>query len=567
MLGVLPQLFRHRAPLRLLTIIFLIVLALAPAIFVGTRVAEAARDVAYWDEVDTALSLLLQLDSGLGWPDFFARIFAISNEHRMVTSRLIFAGSYWLTGTVNFSVIGMIGNASIVALCALLLYAVETTPRRVALGLILSMLMFQFQHFENLLWSGSSIDHYQVVFLAGAAVFGVARGTRLGLLIGALCALLATFTLAHGIITWVIGIAMLWQQRRFQHLMAWTAIGALAIGGFLAGFQVNGAQRFADFTVTGGLSVLRYWLTLTGSLPALGNTSVAPWLGVALLVALGWIGIRGGFRRETVVFPLACYAVAALGLIAIGRAAESGGVVHSRYYVLGALAWGLVIFMLLDRFSDARRPYFLPLAISPLLVVFNISANQVFAWQADSWIECRDRAALRFKEYGVDGRGPFSLYPVPARSTQLLNEAERRGVYRMPPICEERSFPKATTSTRITYYVDEMSVTPHAAAMAGWAVIPGLRSERGQIHVVLRSGSEMHVFTTVTISRPDVATALTRPDAKLAGFRFARRRDQLPTGEFQVGLLIEHDGNAEYIMTGHRLLLTGDGKALLASSE
>jgi hypothetical protein len=480
---------------------------------------------------------------------------------------LIFAVSYWLTGTVNFSTIGMIGNASIVALCVLLLYAVETTPRRVALGLILSMLMFQFQHFENLLWSGSSIDHFQVVFLAGAAVLGVARGTRLGLLTGALFALLATFTLAHGIITWAIGIAMLWQQRRFQHLMTWTAIGAIAIGGFLAGFQVNSAQRFADFTVAGGVSVLRYWLTLIGSLPAMGNTLVAPWLGVALLVGLGWLAVRGTYRRETVVFPLACYAVAALGLIALGRAAEAGGVVHSRYYVLGALAWGLVIFMLLDRLADQRRPYLLPLAAAPLLVVFNISANRVFAWQADSWIECRDRAALRFKEYGVDGRGPFSLYPVPARSTQLLNEAERRGVYRMPPICEERTFANAATSTRITYYVDEMNVNPHAAAIAGWAVIPGLRAERGQIHVVLRSDTEFHVFTTVTISRPDVVTALTRPDARLAGFRFARRRDQLPTGEFQVGLLIEHDGDAEYIMTGHRLLLSGEGKALLASSE
>jgi hypothetical protein len=254
-------------------------------------------------------------------------------------------------------------------------------------------------------------------------------------------------------------------------------------------------------------------------------------------------------------------------LIALGRAAVTGGVVHSRYYVLGALAWGLLIFMVLERYSDSRHPFRLLIGVVPLLVAFNFSANTLFAWKAESWIECRDRAALRFKEYGVDGSGPFWLYPIPARSTQLLHEAERRGVYRMPPICEERSFPNATPSTRITYHVDEMSVSGHSATIAGWAVIPGMSSKRGQTHLVLRSGTEMHVFTTVAISRPDVVAALIRPDCLRAGFRFSRRRDQLPTGEFEVGFLIKNGGKAEYIMSAHRVRLVGDGEALLASAQ
>lgn len=567
MLGAHPKLFRQAESLHLLAIVLLIVLALMPAAYIASEIAAASRDVAYWDEVDTALGLVLQLNSGLGWPDFFARIFDVSNEHRMVTSRLIFAASYWLTGTINFSIIGWLGNASLVALCLLLIHAVKTTRRRLTMGLLLSMLMFQFQHFENYLWSGASIDHFQVVFLVGAAVVGVARGTRPGLLAGALCALLATFTLAHGILSWAVGFAMLWQQRRFQHLLVWAALGALAIGGFFAGFQFNNAQHFTEFSLAGALVVLRFWLTLLGSLPAVGNFSLAPWLGVALLIGVGWMALGGAARREPVTFPLMCFAVMALGLIAVGRAAESGAVVQSRYYVLGALAWGLLLFMLLDRLSLARESYLPLLSAAPLLVAFNLTANHRFASKADSWIECRDRAAVRFKEHGVDGRGVFSLYPVPARSTELLNEAERRAIYRMPPICEERSFPHATPSTRITYYVDEMNVTPHAAAIAGWAVIPGIAAERGQIHVVLRSEEEMYVFTTVTISRPDVAAALARPDTVLAGFRFARRRDQLPTGQFQVGILFERDGRAECIMTGHRLSLVSEGKALLASSN
>ncbi len=565
MLGVSTPIL-SRLP-RQVVVLFFVLLAFAPAAFVVSRVAEANRDVAYWDEIDTALNLVLQLDKGLGLEPFLARLFEISNEHRMVTSRLMFAASYWLTGTVDFSVISWIGNLSLFALCGLLVWAVRTPERRVRLGLLLAMLMFQLEHYENFLWSGSSIDHFQVVLLAGAAVIGVAQRNRTGLLFGALCAALATFTLAHGLVVWGVGLATLGAQRRWRDVRTWCWCGAFAAGGFFAGFHLNSAQRFAEPTLAGAVVVGRYWLTLIGAVPAFGHAVIAPWLGAGLLAALGFIAWRGAARREPIALPLACFALIALGLIAVGRAAETGGAIQSRYYVLSALAWALVGFMWLERYSDPRRP-FAPLWVAlPLLVAFNVTANESFAAKADSWIECRDRAALRYKQHGVDGVGPFALYPQPSRSTALLTEAEQRGVYRMPPICEQVEFPKARPSARIAYHVDEVSVTGRAAAIVGWATIPGLAAERGQLHVVLRSATATHVYTVVTITRPDVAKALQRDDCQLSGFRFARRREGLPPGDYQVGLLIAHDKGTEYIMTDHRLRLAGDSKALLANAD
>src|SRR5688500_2836034 len=95
MLGVLPKVFRHRALLRPVAI-FLIALSLVPAAVIGTHAASATPNVACWDELDTAVQLVLHLASGIGAGDFVSRIFALSNEHRMVTSRLMFAASYWL---------------------------------------------------------------------------------------------------------------------------------------------------------------------------------------------------------------------------------------------------------------------------------------------------------------------------------------------------------------------------------------------------------------------------------------------------------------------------------------
>lgn len=543
-------------------------LALAPVLFILERTAEGRRNVVYWDEFDTALALVLKLKDGTTPGAFLNQLFSLSNEHRIVTSRLMFATSYWLTGTVNFTFINILGNASIVALCILLVISAGTTMRRLRLGALLVCLLFQLEHYENFLWSGASIDHFQVVLLAAAAIVALARNSRAGVLAGGLFATLATFTLAHGILVWPVGAAMLWRAGDRRRLALWGGLGAVVVGGFLAGFQLNHAQQFAGWSVAGALQIAHYWLTLLGAVPALGNDALAPWLGAVLPAALGWLACHRASRREPIAFALAVYAIAALALIAVGRAAESGGVAYSRYFVLGAVAWALTAFMALERYSHPRRPLVLIGLALPALVAFNLAANRAFSSKADAWLECRDLAVTRYTQHGVDGRGPFTLHPLPAHSTALLNEAERAGIYRMGPLCLARDFPgDAVESSRIVYFVDTMTVSARSAYIDGWAAIPGERSERGQIHVLLRAGKETHMFTAVTETRTDVAQATKKPGWELSGFRFALRRDRLPTGEFQLGFLVEYDDGVEFIMTAHKLVLIGEGEALLATAD
>jgi hypothetical protein len=543
----------------------LVLLALLPLTYIGLRAAEAGRNVAYWDEFETALALIMRLHMGVAPGGFLEELFAVNNEHRMVMSRLLFTASYWLTGTVNFSVISLLGNFCLLALCAILIVGARTAARRLRLGLVLALGLFQLENFENFLWSGSSIDHFQVLLYVGAAVVALAHGTRNAGLVAALCAVLATLTLAHGLLVWPLGAALLWRARRTPQLFGWCALALLVGVGYAWGFSVNGAHRFTQFTVAGAQAILRYWLTLLGTVPALGHTGLAPWLGLTLLAALGWLGTHGALRRERVVYPLAWFGVAALALVAAGRAEQVGGLVMSRYVIIGALSWSLTAFMLLERFSDPRRPLAALAWCLPVLVIFNLAANRAYASSADSWLECRDTAAARFKQHGVDGRGNFALSPMPERATKLLHEAERRGVYRMGPVCVPRSFPAAAPSERIIGRVDELTLSDRSAFVRGWAVIPGVRSERGHIHLVLRSATATHVFSTVSTQRPDVAASLGDPQLTRSGYLFARRRDKLPSGDYQIGFLIKRGGTAEYQMTDHRLVLRGEGT--LASDQ
>ncbi len=551
----------HRCAPRvgLLPTVLLVLLALLPLTYIGLRAVEAGRNVAYWDEYETALALIMRLHTGVTPGVFLDELFAVNNEHRMVMSRLLFTASYWLTGTVNFSVISLIGNFCLLALCVLLIVGARTAARRLRLGLVLALGLFQLENYENFLWSGSSIDHFQVLLYAGATVAALAHGTRAAWFVAGLCAVLATLTLAHGLLVWPLGAALLWRARRTPQLLIWCALATLVIVGYALGFSVNSAHRFTHLTFAGAQEILRYWLTLLGTVPALGHTGLAPWLGVTLLAALAWLGSHGALRRERVAYPLAWFGVAALALVAAGRAEQVGGLVMSRYVIVSTLAWSLTAFMVLERFSTPRRPLAVLAWCLPALVAFNLAANRAYASAADSWLDCRDIAAARFKQHGVDGRGNFALSPMPTRATALLNEAERRGVYRMGPVCLPRSFPAATPSERIIGRVDELTVNDRSAFVRGWAVIPGVRSERGHIHLVLRSATATHVFSTVSTQRPDVAENLRDPHVMRCGYLFARRRDHLPFGDYQIGFLIKHGSTSEYVMTDQRLALRDQG--------
>ncbi len=553
---------------RRLALVALVLLSLLPVLYVLARTADARRDVVYWDEFDTALALVLKLKEGQPADSFLKDLFAINNEHRMVTSRLLFAGMYWLTGTINFAAIDFIGNATMFGLCVLLIATAGHTLRKVRLAVLLAMALFQLEHYENYLWSGASIDHFQVVLLMAAAVVALSRGTPTAVLVGGFFGALATFTLAHGLAIWPIGAAMLWFARPRRGFALWGALAVLTIGGFFTGFRTNPSEKFVTVSFDGLIQVLHYWISIIGAAPALGSPGWAPFLGLLLLALLAYAMARGAIRRERIALPLAWCVIAAAGLIAAGRAAESGGQVFSRYYVLSATAWALAIFMVLERHTHPRRPWQLLAPLLPSLVTFNLVANREFSDETDSWLECRNIATLSFLQHEADGKGPFSLHPIPAHSTAMLARAEQLGVYRLGSVCLPAALPRgARESTRVAYYVDDLAVNRTAAVVRGWAGIPGLRSRRGSIHLVLRSDRETHVFTAVPISRPDVASGTRQRGWTDSGFHFARRLDLLPTGNFQVGFLIENGRHSEYVMTGHRFVLDGPRSQALRAGK
>lgn len=540
-------------------------LATLPVAYMVLRTSLAFRNAAYWDEIETVLDFLLKVRSAPTGHDVLTQLFSFGNEHRTVTSRLLFAVSYWLTGTVNFTIIGVIGNAFVFGVGGLLIATAGTAVRRVQFAVILACLLFQLQHFENFFWSGSSIDHFQVVMLATATMAALATGSAGGLALACAAATLATFTLAQGILVWPVGALALAHARRWEHLKAWSVVAFLALGTFFTGFNFNTGHAIGDWSLAGFGRLGRYWLALLGAPVALGDPALAPPLGAALLILLATQLRPAVLTRERIALPLAVWAVAALLLVAVGRVDVVTGHVHSRYYVLSCLAWALVIFLLLAARADPARPYRRLLRVAPLLLLFNLAASLVAAHDARSWIICRDSALDSFVRSGRDGTGPFHLHPVPEYTNLTLRRVEQAGLFFMPRPCREVRVRDLRHVPDIAYFVDRIPVTDTLASIEGWAGIRGLEAKPGQIFVVLQSEKSRHIFSTLSTERPDVSSVHRSERWRQSGFRFQVRRWLLPAENFQLGLLLQSARGTEYILTAHRLDLTGAGRGILAT--
>lgn len=543
-----------------------------PLCFVALQVALWVRNFPNWDEFDSVLDLLITLDAGASGSEVLKRLFAVTNEHRTFASRLIFAASYWVTGGINFAALAVLGNLFLVATFAIVLAHVRDVGARWRLAAIFALVVFQLQHHESFFWAGASIDHFFVVLMALAAFATVGISGRLPLALGCAAAFFATFSLAHGLLVWPIGGALLAAQRRWRAAAVWAGVTALSVGLYFAGFQFNSGHPFpaaADLP-----RVIVFWLTLIGSSPAMDNLTIAPWYGALLVLSATFLVCHARQPRENFALAAIVWCVAAMALIAWGRTllASEFGLVTSRYVILSSIAWALLIWLVAERALVRRpaRPWWL-VVVLVMLADFNVRANDAHRAAGRVHAQNMEQAALYFHRHGTFTAAPVPPYPDPARADALLRAAEERNLFELPPpesLVLAEVAPVLLEDPReiddAVYCVDDFAVTATSIHVRGWAFRPNEPTRLGQHRVVFRTGDTVIAFQPFAQLRPDVAEAYERPDAIYAGFDLRVPREKLPLrGRLTVGICFEDRDGAEFMMTANTLTV-GPSPALAA---
>ncbi len=326
-------------------------LAAVPLVYLIAMVIRYRVDVLFWDDWALVPAVQRSYEGSFAWP----QLWKWYGEHRLFFPRAIMLLLVRATGWNASYVLA----ATLLFACgafAALLWQFEHT--RKSLGdrgpnwslPVLSVLVFSFAQWENWLWQ------WEVCFLLNlcAAVSGLVvlasaplRWWRLPLALA--LGLIATYSMAAGLVYWPMGLAVLalrpGADRRGQRLQlaGWVLCAAVVYACYLRGFRpVPGRTPLGAF-LTEPSAFLHYFLAYLGAPLSHGHAVRAGAVGLLTWLVLLFALLRRGRVKPELLAPylaLSGYAIIAAAITSMGR--MNLGIeqaLSSRYVTVSNLLW------------------------------------------------------------------------------------------------------------------------------------------------------------------------------------------------------------------------------------
>jgi hypothetical protein len=366
-------------------------LAIVPAAALFLYVGLYAVNAAEWDHL-AAAAVFDRWDRGeLTLPFLFSQ----HNEHRIAAPRLVVLAlgelTRWNTRVEFFAHAALMCATAAILFAAFRREAAVAGPRARALLLFApaACLLVSPRSYEALL--GDGFPHYLSI-LGFAGAFALLAGSDI-MLVGAIaCGLLASFSIAGGLLAWPVGLLILLgaarvdaRRARRTHAAIWTAAGVATIAGYFYGYVDPGNQTSPRIVLERPHIALGHYLTLQGSALAPEPSGALAFGALVLLLDLAILWrVFDDWRTRRLPPPLGAWLIVTVlvssAMITLNRAGF--GLIQaleSRYTALTVLApvgayWCGVVRRHAWRWGD--------MAIAPvaaLLVVGYLTAS-IHAW-------------------------------------------------------------------------------------------------------------------------------------------------------------------------------------------
>ena len=388
---------------------------LLPIGLVAATVLTYALNLPYWDDYLVQQQLLL-LKSQPSGRQKLLHLFDQHWEHRIVWTRLLFAGWYKLTGTLNYYGLTLVGVSGLLALFGLLATIFRQTTKLPWIYLLpVPFWLFTLQSHENLLWAMASIQNFWILVFALGSFYALSQGTMPTRWLALALAVLATYTSGNGALVFVAGgMVLIWQTFTppqplpdkegprlgsflappyrggvgvgWSFVVVWAIVALLSIGGYFYNYQritffpspfqypftdwikayfvFFGA--FADPFPYSGAGAYGYenpiWLTIIlGALLALAASYLLfmnvrkEWQNRPLVQLPERRNATAHFFLATLLFLLATAAITVYSRVGF---AGPGYLLQGRYKIYSALMLSVVYLYALARFGQSQKPLF-----------------------------------------------------------------------------------------------------------------------------------------------------------------------------------------------------------------
>lgn len=425
----------------------LLTLALVPIALMVFTVVRIWLPLPYWDEWSTPAANLVNWSQG---NLTFQELFSQHNESRKLFPRLLYLAIAQLGGwdvRKEMSITILIVSATALLFYRLLRQMPGAT-RRTALSvwIVATFLCFSPVQLENFLW-GVQLE----VFFPGLAVLGVVtinlsqRSLARKSLLNGLLAFVVTFTVAHGMLLWLLGIPLfpnaqtISARRKFFIYACYLICAAAAITAYFVGYHRPahhpqflaghpGAWKLAHYLI---LWVGSYFNSSISDPFAVGLAALAL-LAAALLGAVWVLRERGEWRAFYPGLIIAAYAGATAAITAAGRIGFGVEQALDTRYRTYSLFFYLAIIALLFALYCSRVRH----AVAGVRRMFLLGCSMVALAALIGWIGCY-RDGLRLQE--VLANRNLVLLRALEWSEVVPDNPELRNVFPLPDFLLERT--------------------------------------------------------------------------------------------------------------------------------
>ena len=402
-----------------------------------------ALNIPFADDIADVLRVLSGLSEAENLERRLALLFEQHNDHRTLSSRLVYLAVYRLAGEIDFRVLVFLANLALPLLLCLLYLPLRRRAGSLLVMVPAALLLLQLRAYGITLWSMAAFAYFYVYLYGFASLYCLHRVNGGRLTLALLFATLSTFSLASGQLIWVVGTISLLQQclllrkAPLWYLPLWLLCAVAVLLVWRVGLQTPNDIGFllGNFFDSPGV-YLGYFLVLLGSAVSEQHLIAAALAGALLLSLLIGSSCRH-YRQPDLRLELCAWFIAlSVAAMVLGRApySELEYALSSRYSFPSVLMLATTWVMVARRWPGAR----LLLAVLLLSAIYCASSWHIYREALQPHVELR---VERFNQ------GTYWQFGTPNReSNAVVAKAEALNIWQAPP--RPHAPPKIAVSRR-----------------------------------------------------------------------------------------------------------------------
>ena len=351
-----------------------LLLFLIPPLCYWTTLSTYSIEAPTYDDYLDILEFFNNFTAAHSWLDKIGLIVAQYNEHRVVISRIIYTAMYALIGHIDFKLLSIVGNLSILGLVGLFCLQFKSHPQRWPIWLCISFALFNMLPWQTIFCAMQAISNFYVGFFALLALHCLHGNGKFALPLATICAIAATFTMGNGIAIWPVGAVILMvspklrfqQERYLGQVIIWLSTFLVCVIVYFIGYRFPDLPAFlgkltrVDILMAQPQSFVLWFLTFLGDCivgEESSSVSAAALFGCINLCGILIFTLLGYLKKYPVLWGYLLFIVVTALIATWGRfhVSDSSAALANRYKIYST-SLTLILFLFLCDYLITRFP-------------------------------------------------------------------------------------------------------------------------------------------------------------------------------------------------------------------